>query len=147
MGSRGNAGASLRVWRDYFPRAKIIGADIDRQSLFTEERIETHYLDQTSPESVAEMWAQVQCTGFDFMLDDGLHTFDAGLTLFEGSFKHVRQGGLYIIEDVSLGSLRKFTDYFAKKEYYVEFLMLRRAENPPFDNNVVIVRKSDPPLP
>lgn len=145
MGVRGKPGASLRVWRDYFPQATIIGADIDRGSLFEEQRIETYHVDQTNPASIAAMWAQVPHRGFDFILDDGLHTFEAGVTLFEGSFDHVRPGGLYIIEDVSLDSLEKFADYFEEKHYSVELLMLRRAIDPPIDNNVVIIRKNYPP--
>ena len=40
-------GASLRAWRDFFPNATILGADLDREVLFEEERITTGYMDQT----------------------------------------------------------------------------------------------------
>lgn len=34
MGIDGKLGASLRMWRDYFPSANIIGCDIDSDILF-----------------------------------------------------------------------------------------------------------------
>ena len=30
MGINGKPGASLRMWRDFFPSARIIGVDIDK---------------------------------------------------------------------------------------------------------------------
>jgi hypothetical protein len=56
MGKNGQPGASLRVWRDYFPNAQIIGVDIDKDILFTENRIETRYIDQTSSETIMEFF-------------------------------------------------------------------------------------------
>ena len=42
MGTAGRPGASLRVWRDYFVNASIVGAYIDRSALFQEDRISTY---------------------------------------------------------------------------------------------------------
>src|SRR5262249_45143750 len=47
MGINGKPGASLRAFRDFLPRARIFGADIDRRILFSEDRIETYFVDQT----------------------------------------------------------------------------------------------------
>lgn len=55
MGLKGRPGASLRVWRDFFPHAQIIGVDIDARVLFEEDRIKTYQCDQTSPDSIAAM--------------------------------------------------------------------------------------------
>ena len=49
MGSNGIPLASLRAWRDYFKNANIYGADIDKNILKNEDRIETFYVDQTDP--------------------------------------------------------------------------------------------------
>jgi hypothetical protein len=56
MGINGKPGASLRVWRDYFPNATVYGADIDSSTLFTEDRIFTEYMDQTDPKSIKAFW-------------------------------------------------------------------------------------------
>ena len=39
-------GASLRVWKEFFTKAKIFGADIDKNTLFREKRIQTFHVDQ-----------------------------------------------------------------------------------------------------
>ena len=45
MTENGIPGASLRVFRDYFKKAQIYGADIDKDILFKENRIKTFYVD------------------------------------------------------------------------------------------------------
>ncbi|HEY8615770.1 hypothetical protein [Phenylobacterium sp.] len=120
MGARGRPGASLRAWRDYFPNAQIIGADVDADILFEEERIRTYHVDQTDPASIARLWAQLPDQTFDLMLDDGLHTFEAGLCLFENSFHKVAPEGVYIIEDIKPDALVKFRDYFQGKDLNIE---------------------------
>jgi hypothetical protein len=100
MTSNGLPGASLRALRDYFPNANIYGADIDSGVLFEEERIKTFYVDQTDQYSVAEMLYQTGVDKFDIILDDGLHEAHAAITLLEHAYYKLRDGGIYIIEDV-----------------------------------------------
>jgi hypothetical protein len=45
MSGGGKPGASLYVWRDFFPNAYIFGADIDKEVLFNDKRITTGYID------------------------------------------------------------------------------------------------------
>jgi len=99
MGIHGKPGASLRVWRDYFPNAKILGADIDKDILFSEERISTAYLDQTKSSEIEKFFNLSEFKYFDIIIDDGLHTYHAAKTLFENSWDHLNAGGIYIIED------------------------------------------------
>ena len=140
MGIKGKPGASLRVWRDYFPNAQIFGADIDRTVLFSEDRIQTFYLDQTSPAAIAAYWNQVGLQDFDFMLDDGLHSFAAGVCLFENSIDRLAKNGIYIIEDVKQPDLLKFRQYFADKPYQVDYVNLIRPAVELDDNNLVVIR-------
>jgi hypothetical protein len=140
MGIKGRPGASLRVWRDYFPNAQVFGADIDRDILFCEERIKTFYLDQTSPEAVADYWRQVGAADFDFMLDDGLHTFAAGVCLFENSIARLSKQGIYVIEDVTRSDLLKFREYFEGKPYQVDYVNLVRPGLNLDTNSLVVIR-------
>ncbi len=91
MGENGRPGASLRVWRDYFPNAEVYGGDIDKSVLFTEDRIRTYYLDQTQPEVVNSFWDLVGLNDFDLMIDDGYHQFFAGICLFENSIDRLKK--------------------------------------------------------
>ncbi|MCW5682817.1 MAG: class I SAM-dependent methyltransferase [Pseudolabrys sp.] len=141
MGLRGRPGASLRVWRDYFPKAIVIGADIDREVLFSEDRIQTFYIDQLDPAAIASFWQSVGLHNFDLMVDDGLHTFEAGRCLFEHSIGRLAPGGIYIIEDVKLGDLVSFKRYFLDKPYLVDYVNLFRPNVPLSDNNLVVIRR------
>jgi SAM-dependent methyltransferase len=109
MGADGKPGASLYAWRELFPKAQIFGADIDRQILFESERIKTFYCDQTSETSIKELWGSNDLQdGFDIIIDDGLHTFEANQCFFENSSKKIRPGGYYIIEDMRIPDKEKF---------------------------------------
>ena len=140
MGVNGKPGASLRVWRDYFPNAMIYGADIDVEILFEEDRIKTGYIDQLNEFEIINYWEKVGEKNFDIMIDDGLHTFDAGVKLFEFSFDKLKDGGYYIIEDVSVGDIVKFKNYFKSKSYRAEYVLLNRDVSM-IDNCLVVVRK------
>ena len=141
MGVTGKPGASLRVWRDYFPSAQIVGADIDANILFSEDRITTYHCDQTKPESIKSMWDRVPVERFDLMIDDGLHEVEAGACLFENSFHKLREGGLYIIEDVPVSSLFVYKDYFERKKIVFDFVNLYRKNTALMDNSLVVIRK------
>ena len=52
MGKLGKPGASVKAFRDFFPEAKIFGADIDKEILFKDKRINTYHVDQTDLKSL-----------------------------------------------------------------------------------------------
>lgn len=145
MGIDGKPGASLRAWRDYFPKASIVGADIDAGVLFTEPRILTFQVDQTKPDSVARLWAQVKVPSFDLMIDDGLHEYEAGTCLFSHSIHKLASNGIYIIEDVKATDLVSYRQFFASQAYVVDYINLHRPGMEVENNSVIIIRhdKSD----
>lgn len=140
MGIHGRPGASLRVWRDYFPNAAIIGADIDAGALFTEPRILTFQLDQTDPESIRDVWRQVDVQSFDVMIDDGLHEFYAGSCLFAHSIHKLAPSGIYIIEDVKAGDLASYRGFFRSQPYTVDYVNLHRPGMAVENNSLIVIR-------
>lgn len=116
MTSNGCPGASLRAWRDYFPNANIYGADIDKRILFEEERIKTFYVDQTDRFSVSNLLYEIDEEYFDIIIDDGLHTSEAAITLLEHSFYKLKHNGIYIIEDC-IDSYRKVKNHLDGNGY------------------------------
>lgn len=109
MGVNGKPGASLRGWAEYFPQGQIFGADIDRDILFSEDRIETYYCDQRDSSSIKLMWSFPSLSGeFDIIIEDGLHECYANVIFFENSIYKLKKGGYYIIEDVIIEDLQYY---------------------------------------
>jgi hypothetical protein len=98
----GTPGASLIGWAEFFPNALIFGADIDKDILFSKDRIKTYYCDQTNPSEIKKMWDQPQLwEPFDIIIEDGLHECYANICFLENSIYKLKRGGYYIIEDIS----------------------------------------------
>jgi hypothetical protein len=147
MGVFGHPGASVRGWRDLFPRAAVFGADIDRATLFQEDRIKTFYCNQVDQASIRDLWAQpdLQC-GADIIIEDGLHTFEANISFMDGSLDHLRPGGVYIVEDIE----RKWNDRWigliessyskSRPDFEFAFVDLPNSLNT-YWNNLLVIRR------
>ena len=101
MGEGARPGASLRAFRDYLPNASIFGADVDRRILFTEDRIQTRYVDQTIPSTFDAMGMPT----LDIVIDDGLHSPHANFSTLAWALGKVRAGGWVVIEDIRSSTL------------------------------------------
>jgi demethylmacrocin O-methyltransferase len=99
-------GASLKMWRDYFPKGNIIGCDILESVLFSDERIETYQLDQSNIDSLEQLSTKIN--DLDIIIDDGSHIEEHMYTSFSILWKKIKVGGIYIIEDIRAVSLESF---------------------------------------
>ncbi len=104
MTKHGKPGASVRAFRDFLPNADIFGADFDKRILFSEERIKTFFVDQTKPETLAKLKGQLP-TGFDLIIDDGLHSPLANVNSVRFGLELLSKGGWMIVEDVNPATL------------------------------------------
>ena len=107
MGKGGHPGASLRAFRDFLPNALINGADIDENILFSEDRIKTYKVDQTEIGSLSDLKESIG-TGFDLVIDDGLHSPDANLNTLLLGLEIIKVNGLVLIEDIPMTEEHKF---------------------------------------
>jgi len=140
MGTNYKPGGSLKMWKEYFCNAEIHGADIDRNILFTEERIKTFYVDQLNEDSIKKMWTKINKKNFDLIIDDGLHTFEAGTIFFKNSIEYLSENGIFIIEDVDPSYLHKLILYF-ENDFYVEVVRLKSKKfNFLKDNNLILIK-------
>ena len=139
MGSNGIPLASLRAWRDYFKNANIYGADIDKNILKNEDRIETFYVDQTDPITIKEMFKNIGKKKFDIILEDGLHEYNANICFFENAIEYLEPNGTYIIEDVYYKDQDKFIKYFENKKYNFSIIDIFHEKN--IANNCLIIIK------
>lgn len=92
-------GASLWMWRDYFPKADIIGIDIDPASMVAGvDRIETFICDQSSQSALAQLL--YPRAAFDVIVDDGSHNPVHQLVTLMTMLPALSSGGIYVIEDI-----------------------------------------------
>ena len=87
-------GASLRMWRDYFPEAQIRGLDKNPDVAFSECRIVALCFDQHNV-------AALDVHGSDLIIDDGSHLPEHQIQSAKHLVPQLAPGGLYIIEDVN----------------------------------------------
>lgn len=135
-------GASLRAWRDYFPNATVMGADIDMGNVAAmkgEPRIIAKQCDETIAGQVSWLWDGQD--EFDIMIDDALHTLEDNVRFFEWSNHMLRKGGIYIIEDVPEHQLREATQWaIAQRDLgWAAHVLVSHREGVP-DNNLIVLR-------
>jgi hypothetical protein len=90
-------GESLAAWRCYFPFGKIVGCDIEDKRRLAGGRVRIHVLDQSSAPDLARIASQEG--PFDIIIDDGSHLNTHQIFSFKNLFAHVKEGGIYVIED------------------------------------------------
>jgi cephalosporin hydroxylase len=91
-------GGSLRAWRAYFPNAQIVGIDVQSDTQFEEDRIETFICNSTDSAKVQQFLADQR--PFDLIVDDGSHRSEDQLATLKNFFPALAVGGLYVIEDI-----------------------------------------------
>lgn len=98
-GRNREGGASLKMWYDFFPQARIFGLDINPAEHLNNDRIATYVVDQGDRD---DLCAFVQSVGieFDVIIDDGSHRPDHQQVTLSTLFSHLKPGGLYFIEDL-----------------------------------------------
>lgn len=144
MGLNAKPGASLYAWRDWFPNATIFGADIDEDILFSDNRIQTGFIDQLDPESVLSFWQNLNLkhgTKFEIMIDDGLHTLDAAWTLFDGSIEFLSNSGFYIVEDLDTKDRVEFCKKLDSAQYKSVFVDFHSSERGEINGTLLVVSK------
>lgn len=103
-------GSSLKIWKDYFNKAKIFGIDIEPKSkVYEEDRIQVRIGDQSDPEFLKTV--SKEALGFHVIVDDGGHTWKQQIVSFETLFPLLSPGGLYFIEDMHTSYVNNWNDY------------------------------------
>lgn len=90
---------SLRMWSDYLPRAEIHGLDIVDFTRFSNERARVWQADQGNRGELDAVAAKVG-SKFDIIIDDGSHASHHQQISLAILFRHLADGGLYIVEDL-----------------------------------------------
>ncbi len=128
-------GASLRMWRKFFPRGKIYGIDIEDKTPHDERRIRTFKGDQTDENFLRRVINEIGAP--DIIIDDGSHLNKHVVQTFKILFPMLAEHGFYAAEDLqtaywpeyggtserldspetSMGFFRQLTDGLNHEEY------------------------------
>jgi hypothetical protein len=100
-----HAGGSLLLWRDYFPKATIVGVDLKLpDGLSNENRIQVFRGSQDDTTFLSEVARKTAPAGFDIIIDDASHIGALTKVSFWHLFdNHLKPSGLYVIEDWGTG--------------------------------------------
>jgi len=98
-------GKSLMIWKDYFPKANIIGLDLLSYN-FKIKRIFTFQGDQTDTKFLLGLIKKFK--KFDIIIDDGSHVSKHIIKTFNFLFDYLVDGGLYIAEDLQTSYFPRF---------------------------------------
>jgi demethylmacrocin O-methyltransferase len=95
---RKRGGRSLRMWKAYFRKSRIVGIDIYDKTHFREKRIDIRQCDQTDSEALRNL--SNEYGGFDIVIDDGSHMNEHVIKTFNVLFPLLRPDGIYAVEDL-----------------------------------------------
>ncbi|MBN3583032.1 class I SAM-dependent methyltransferase [Algoriphagus aestuarii] len=90
-------GGSLRMWKRYFPKAKIHAIDIFDKSALNERRIKIFQGSQVDLQFLDRVCSEIG--ELEIIVDDGSHINDHVITTFNHLFPKLKLGGIYVIED------------------------------------------------
>ena len=100
-------GASMRVWRTFFSQARIYGFDNDQNNVnfiasFGMPATTLDVMDASNKENITAALTKHSADGelFDVILDDASHNPDDQATMIRTVMPFLKQGGLFIIEDI-----------------------------------------------
>lgn len=114
-------GGSLQMWKNYFgPKAKIYGIDIDPKCReYEEENIEIFIGSQSDKNFLSDIKRKIP--KIDILLDDGGHTMHQIKTSFLELFDHVKEDGIYAIEDLHTCYWLDYGGGYKRKGSFNEF--------------------------
>ncbi len=90
---------SIRMWIEYFNKAKIHGLDVSDFSWFEHERFEFHRCDMDDREEIADAIEDI-APAPTIVIDDASHASHHQQNAFLEIFPRLESGGLYVIEDL-----------------------------------------------
>lgn len=125
-------GASLRMWRDFFPEAQVYGVDIAKEAMFEDDRITTFLFDTRSEDDMKKLIETIG-SDVDLVVDDGPHDSTSQIRTAK-ILLPLLDKAIYIIEDIK--STHRVMHHLS--EYNPELRFLERVSR---DNSLVIIRK------
>lgn len=130
-------GASLKLWQEAFPKAKIYGIDIKDEGI---KDFKIFYGKQQDPiflENVAK-----KIDGLDVVIDDGSHKPEHQKASFETLWPLINSNGIYVIEDLHHNYREKDEMVYKAKNMIDLIYKDCSISNVSFYYNICFIRKN-----
>ena len=158
-------GASLRMWKKYFPLGRIYSIDIYDKSKLQEKRIQIFKGSQIDEDFLDNVCNQIG--EIDIIIDDGSHLNEHVIKSFMYLFPKLKDGGIYVVEDTQtsywptyggnsddlskpgtiMNYFKQLTDAMNNKEFikpgYVQSYFDKKIISMHFYHNLIFVYKGD----
>lgn len=117
-------GGSLQMWKKYFGKhARIIGVDINPECKQLEEKqVEVYIGSQEDPKFLRSLMKKIGKV--DIIIDDGGHTMKQQITTFEETYRFVKEGGIYLAEDLHTSYWSEFGGGLRKQGTFIEYVKM-----------------------
>ncbi len=114
-------GGSLQMWKHYFgDKAKIYGVDVNpRCKELEEENVNILIGSQTDKIFLKEVKEKIPPV--DILIDDGGHTMSQQIVTFEELFGHVKDGGVYLCEDLHTSYWLRWGGGHKRRGTFIEY--------------------------
>lgn len=114
-------GGSLQMWRDYFgPQAHIVGVDINPQCAdMADGQTEIVIGDQEDREFLRALGARLG--KIDVVIEDGGHTMAQQINTFEEFWPRMRDGGVFLIEDLHTSYWEHYGGGYQRPGTFIEY--------------------------
>ena len=132
-------GASVRMWREFFPRARIIGVDRDekcRSSVREDERTALLIRDVCTEGTLAELRA---CRP-TLIVDDASHIWSEQIRALFGLYDSLTDGGIYLLEDLNTSFLPLSVERYADQRTSAYEIVSAIAEEVSGDGRIRLSR-------
>ena len=108
-------GASIQMWTEFFLNIDFIGFDINQDcKKYEKNNVQIFIGDQGITEDLNKCVDEYG-GDYDIIIDDGLHTHFHHITSFESLHPHLKENGLYIIEDLHAHDCANTIEWFKEK--------------------------------
>lgn len=116
-------GDSIRMWREYFTKAKIIGLNdvLDKHNTNV-SNCSFEHIDVKSVNSITNIFDKYK--KFDIIIDDASHKFNDQINVINVAYKYLNDNGILIIEDI-----------FEDKNIFMKYNCEKYANMSFFDEN------------
>lgn len=139
-------GASLRMWREYFPNARIYGIDISRAYIHQWPGIPVFIGDATS-----KTFLQIcldDMIDVDIVIDDASHKTTDQAVVFDFLFPKLNPNGIYVCEDLSTSFMPQYitppvTDAIAYFSELSHKVVKGEISSVHFVNQMVFIKKGN----